>query len=225
MLRRLFVKDLRLNPHLFLGVIPFFAWVAYALQEDGAPLGMLTTVSALMGAATASTVAAREDRFHATALLASLPVTRATLVRSRYTLAGAAGAAAFVTVALLAALLPWSPHPLSAVFDLRLVMMAVVIVGASAGLLLPLALRFGLMGVVGFFAVLQVAGVGLFVLSSAFGLRGPLRAVFGGVESGILAIHARLADPAGALLALGAVAAALWVSYRASVWLVARRDL
>jgi hypothetical protein len=225
MLRRLFVKDLRLNPHLFLGVIPFFAWVAYALREDGAPLGMLTTVSALMGAATASTVAAREDRFHATALLASLPVTRATLVRSRYTLAAVAGAAAFVTVELLAALLPWSPHPRSALLDLRLVMMAVVIVGASAGLLLPLALRFGLMGVVGFFAVLQVAGVGLFVLSSAFGLRGPLRAVFGGVESGILALHARLADPAGAALALAAVAAALWVSYRASVWLVARRDL
>ena len=225
MLRRLFVKDLRLNPHLFLGVIPFFAWVAYALREDGAPLGMLTTVSTLMGAATASTVAAREDRFHATALLASLPVSRATLVRSRYTLAAAAGAAAFITAELLAALLPWSSHPLSAVLDLRIVMMAVVTVGLSAGLLLPLALRFGLMGVVGFFAVLQVAGVGLFVLSSAFGLRGPMRAVFGGVESGILALHARLADPVGAALALAAVAAAAWVSYRASVWLVARRDL
>lgn len=225
MLRKLFIKDLRLNPHLVLGVIPFFAWVAYALREDGAPLGMLTTVSALMGAATASTVAAREDRFHATALLASLPVTRATLVRSRYTLAAAAGGAAFVTAELLAALLPWSSHPLSAVLDLRVVMMAVVIVGLSAGLLLPLALRFGLMGVVGFFAILQVAGLGLFALSSVFGLRGPLRAVFGGVESGILALHARLADPAGAALAFAAVAAAAWVSYRASVWLVARRDL
>lgn len=225
MLRRLFVKDLRLNPHLFWGVLPFFAWIAYAVREDGAPVGMLTTVSALMGAATASTVAAREDRFHATALLASLPVARTTLVLSRYALAAAAGAAAFATAALLAAILPWSPHAVSAIFDARSVLMAVVFVGASAGLLLPLALRFGLMGVVGFFAVLQVAGIGLFVLSSVFGLRGPLRAVFGGLESGIVAIHGRLADPAGAALTLGAVAAALWVSYRASVWLVARRDL
>ncbi|MCK7523965.1 MAG: ATP-binding cassette domain-containing protein [Ignavibacteriales bacterium] len=41
----LFVKDLRLNPHVFWGALPFFAWVAYALREDGAPVGMLTAVS------------------------------------------------------------------------------------------------------------------------------------------------------------------------------------
>ena len=114
MLRRLFFKDLRLNPHLFWGALPFFAWVAYALREDGAPVGMLTAVSGLMGAATASTIAAREDRFHATALLASLPVPRSTLVLSRYVLGLAAGAAAFAVAATLAALLPWSPHGLAA---------------------------------------------------------------------------------------------------------------
>ena len=225
MLRRLFVKDLQLNPHLFWGVLPFFAWIAYAVRDDGAPVGMLTTVSALMGAATATTVAAREDRFHATALLASLPVARTTLVLSRYALAAAAGGAAFLTAALLAALLPWSPHPMSAIFDARSVLMAVVFVGASTALLLPLALRFGLVGVVGFFAVLQVAGVGLFFLSSAFGLREPMRAVFGGAESLIKSLYASLSAPGVAVLVLAAVAGAGWLSYRASVWLVARRDL
>jgi hypothetical protein len=225
MLRKLFLKDLRLNPHLVFGVLPFFAWVAYALREDGAPVGMLTTISALMGAATASTVAAREDRFHATALLASLPVARRTLVLSRYALAAAAGGAAFVTAALLAALLPWSPHPLSVIFDPRSVLMAVVFVGASAAFLLPLALRFGLVGVVGFFAALQVGGVGLFFLSTAFGLRAPMRAVFGGVEASIRALYASLSAPGVAILVLAAVAGAGWLSYRTSVWLVARRDL
>lgn len=225
MLRKLFVKDLQLNPHLFWGVLPFFAWIAYAVREDGAPVGMLTTISALMGAATASTVAAREDRFHATALLASLPVARRTLVLSRYALAAAAGGAAFVTAALLAAVLPWSPHPMSVIFDARSVLMAVVFVGASTALLLPLALRFGLMGVVGFFAVLQVAGVGLFFLSSVFGLREPMRAAFGGVESFILTLYASLSVPGLAALVLAAVAVAGWVSYWMSVWLVSRRDL
>lgn len=225
MLRKLFVKDLQLNPHLFWGVLPFFAWIAYAVREDGAPVGMLTTVSALMGAATAATVAAREDRFHATALLASLPVARTTLVLSRYALAAAAGGAAFVTAALLAALLPWSPHPMSAIFDARSVLMAIVFIGASTALLLPLALRFGLVGVVGFFAILQVGGVGLFFLSSAFGMREPMRAVFGGAESLIKNLYASLSAPGAAVLVLAAVAGAGWLSYRTSVWLVARRDL
>jgi hypothetical protein len=114
---------------------------------------------------------------------------------------------------------------MSAIFDARSVLMAVVFVGASTALLLPLALRFGLMGVVGFFAVLQVAGVGLFFLSSVFGLREPMRAAFGGVESSILTLYASLSVPGLAVLVLAAVAVAGWVSYWMSVWLVARRDL
>jgi hypothetical protein len=225
MLRSLLFKDLRLNPHLFWGAIPFFAWVAYALHEEGAPVGMLTAVSGLMGAATASTIAAREDRFHATALLASLPVPRSTLVLSRYVLGVAAGSAAFAVAAALAALLPWSPHGLAAILDVRSVMMAFVVIGTAVAVLLPAALRFGLVGVVGLFAALQVAGVGLFFVSSTFGYRQPLRLVFGSVESGILALHARLSDAGFAALVAAALAVMLWASYRASVWLVGRRDL
>ena len=224
MLRRLFFKDVRLNPHLFWGALPFFAWVAYALREDGAPIGMLTAVSGLMGAATASTIAAREDRFHATALLASLPVPRSTLVLSRYVLGLAAGAAAFTVAAALAALLPWSPHGLAAL-GLRSVMMAVVVVVVAVAVLLPAALRFGLVGVVGLFAALQVAGVGLFLVSNAFGDRQPMRLVFGRIASAILALHERLADAGFAALVAAALACVLWASYRASVWLVGRRDL
>lgn len=224
MLRRLFFKDLRLNPHLFWGALPFFAWVAYALREDGAPVGMLTAVSGLMGAATASTIAAREDRFHATALLASLPVPRSTLVLSRYVLGLAAGAAAFAVAAALAALLPWSPHGLAAL-GMRSIMMAVVVVGAAVAVLLPAALRFGLVGVIGLFAALQVAGAGLFFISSTFGYRQPTRLVFGRIESAILALHERLADAGFAALVAAALVCVLWASYRASVWLAGRRDL
>ena len=225
MLRRLFMKDVRLNPHLFWGAVPFFVWVAYALHEDGAPVGMLTVVSGVMGATTAATVAAREDRFHATALLASLPVPRETLVLSRYVLAVAAGAAAFLVAAVLAAMLPWSSHSLGTIFDPRTVVMALVIVGSGIAVLLPMALRFGLVGVVAFFAVLQVAGVGLFFIASMFGLRQPMRLVFGSLDSGLHALHASFADPGASALALIVLAGALWVSYRLSIWLTTRRDL
>jgi hypothetical protein len=225
MLRRLFFKDLRLNPHLFWGSVPFFVWIAYALGEGGAPIGMLTVVSSLMGAMTAATVAAREDRFHAIALLASLPVPRATLVLSRYVLAAAAGVAAYGVAAALAALAPWSRHEIAAIFDPRTAMLALVIVGTSVAWLLPMALRFGLAGVVVFFGVLQVLGVGLYFLSSAFGYRQPMRAVFGGAESGLLALHARLSDPTVAAPVLLLVGALIWASYRTAVWTAGRRDL
>ena len=225
MLRKLFFKDVTLNPYLFWGAIPFFAWVAYALREDGAPVGMLTTVSGVMGAATASTIVAREDRFHATALLASLPVPRSALVFSRYVVALAAGAAAFAVAAALAALLPWSPHGLAAIFDVRSVMMALVVVGAAVAVLLPAALRFGLVGVIALFAALQGIGVGLFFISAAFGNRQPMRLVVGSIESGLLGLHARLADAGVAAVVLGLLAAVLWASSRMSVWLAGRRDL
>ena len=225
MLRKLFMKDLRLNPHLFWGAVPFFVWVAYALREDGAPVAMLTVVSGVMGATTAATVAAREDRFHATALLASLPVPRETLVLSRYVLAAAAGGAAFLAAAALAAMLPWSRHALGSIFDPRTVMMALVIVGSGIAVLLPMALRFGLVGVVAFFAVLQVAGVALFFISSMFGLRQPMRVVFGSVDAGLRALHASFAGAGASALALVVLAGALWASYWLSVWLTTRRDL
>jgi hypothetical protein len=225
MLRKLFLKDLQLNPHLFWGAVPFFVWVAYALREDGAPVGMLTVVSGVMGAATAATVAAREDRFHATALLASLPVPRETLVLSRYVLAAAAGAAAFLVAAALAATLPWSSHSLGAIFDLRTVTLALIIVGAGIAVLLPMALRFGLVGVVACLAVLQLLGIGVFIIASLFGLRQPMQLAFGGAARGLRALHASFADAGAVASALAVLAAVLWVSYRLSIWLTTRRDL
>lgn len=225
MLRKLFMKDLRLNPHLFWGAVPFFVWVAYALGEDGAPVGMLTVVSGVMGATTAATVAAREDRFRATALLASLPVPRETLVLSRFVLAIAAGTAAFLVAAVLAAALPWSVHSLGSIFDPRTAMLALVIVGAGIAVLLPMALRFGLAGVVAFFAVLQVAGIVLFFIASMFGLREPMRFVFGGVESGLRGLHASFAEPGASAAVLIVLAGTVWASYRLSIWLTTRRDL
>jgi hypothetical protein len=225
MLRKLFMKDLRLNPHLFWGAVPFFVWVAYALREDGAPVGMLTVVSGVMGATTAATVAAREDRFHATALLASLPVPRKTLVLSRYVLAAAAGAAAFLVAAVLAAMLPWSSHALGAIFDIRTATLALVIVGAGIAVLLPMALRFGLVGVVGCLAVLQLLGIGVFIIASLFGLRQPMQLVFGSAARGLRALHASFADAGAVASALAVMAGVMWVSYRLSIWLTTRRDL
>ena len=225
MLRNLLRKDLVLNRNLFWAVIPFFVFIAYALREDGAPIGMLTVVSAVMGSAMAATIAAREDKFHVTAMLLSLPVPRATLVWSRYAIALGAGACAFAVAAGLAAVLPWSTHRLADIFDIRTMGLAVVVIGLTVSTLLPVALRFGMLGVVGLLGVLQIGGIAMFMLSIYFNVRRPARVIFGGVEAAILALRDRLPEAGFAAVVLTAVAFAIWVSYRASLWLVSRRDL
>lgn len=225
MLRNLLRKDLVLNRNLFWAVIPFFVFIAYALREDGAPIGMLTVISAVMGSAMATTTAAREDKFHATALLLSLPVPRSTLVWSRYAIALGAGACAFAVAAGLAAILPWSTHRLADIFDIRTIGLAVVVIGLTVSALLPVALRFGMLGVVGLFGVLQIGGIAMFMLSIYFNVRRPARVIFGGVEAGILALRARLPELGFAVLVFAALALVVWISYRASLWLVSRRDI
>lgn len=225
MLRNLLRKDLVLNRNLFWAVIPFFVFIAYALREDGAPIGMLTVISAVMGSAMATTTAAREDKFHATALLLSLPVPRSTLVWSRYAVALGAGACAFAVAAGLAAILPWSTHRLADIFDIRTIGLAVVVIGLTVSALLPVALRFGMLGVVGLFGVLQIGGIAMFMLSIYFNVRRPARVIFGGVEAGILALRARLPELGFAVLVFAALALVVWISYRASLWLVSRRDI
>jgi len=103
--------------------------------------------------------------------------------------------------------------------------MALVVVGMSVAILLPAALRFGLVGVVALFAVLQVLGAGLYFASTAFGFQQPARLVFGSVESSLLAFHAHLSDGGVLALVLGLLGALLWASWRMSVWLAGRRDL
>ena len=79
-------KDVLLNGKQFWGLVPWFVWAAYALGQER--MGPLTAVSgAMIGALMTVTLGAREDKFHTTAVLASLPVTRRTFVQARYLLA------------------------------------------------------------------------------------------------------------------------------------------
>jgi hypothetical protein len=225
MLRSLIRKDLVLNRNLFWAAIPFFVWVAFALRDEGAPMGMLSVVSALMGSIMAATIATREDRFNATALLLSLPVPRSVLVWSRYAMALGAGGCAFAIAAGLAVGLPWSTHSLVEILDARTIMLAMVVIGLAVSLILPVALRFGSLGVIGLFGAVWIGGIVMIMLSAYSGIRRPAGVIFGGVESALLTLQTNLSDGGVFVLVIAAVALAVWASYRTSLWLAFRRDL
>lgn len=223
MLRNLLRKDLLMNARHFWGFAPFFLWVAYAVSEPGL-LEMNTLVAAFAGTLVATTVVAREDKFHATALLYSLPVRRREVVLSRYVVALLTGIVSFLIATTMAVVLPWSPHDLARIFDLRSVLFMLVLVGATIAVMMPFVLRFGLIGVMIFMLVFQVAGMVAFVLTAAFGRSNSLRPVIKAVEQTLTGLYHRLDTPLVAATAACVVAATIWMSYRLSVVMAERRD-
>ena len=224
MLRNALRKDVLLNGKQFWGLIPWFAWAAYALGQER--MGAMTAVSgALIGALMTVSICAREDKFHATAVLASLPVTRRTFVQARYLLAFVMGAAALVFVAGMAAVLPWSVQSTAQAFEPKTLLLGAAVAGVSVALLMPLAIRYGVLGVIGFFAVLQVVGIALLVLPGALGMKDVLKGIFRAAERGFIGWHAALGQPGPILETAVIVAIAIWMSFRVSVFLAERQEL
>jgi hypothetical protein len=224
MLRNAIRKDLLLNGKQFWGLVPWFVWAAYALGQEH--MGAMTAVSgALIGALMTVSICAREDKFGATAFLASLPVSRRSLVWARYVLALVTGAGSMAAVAAMSAVLPWSVQSVTEAFEPKTLLLGVTVAGVSVAMLMPLAIRFGVLGLLGFFAALQVAGIALLMLPAAFGMKDVLKGIFRAAEQGFIGLHGALDQPGTILQTAVIVAIAVWVSFQVSVLLVERQDL
>jgi hypothetical protein len=222
MLRKALRKDLLLNARHLWGILPWFLWVAYAMNEPDA--GRITAVcAAFIGSLLAATIGAREDKLRTTATLASLPVSRRVLVEARYVVAYGVGAATYLVVVVMAAALPWSVQRVAELVEIRTLLLTLVLASGAIAVLMPIVIRFGLVGVVAFLAVFQVLGIGLMVAFEFFGSRSGL-SVFSGIERGIVALHRGLDQPAVILQTLAVVGLAVWASYRVSAYLAERRE-
>lgn len=224
MLRNALRKDLLLNARHLWGVLPWFVWVAYALREPDA--GRMTAfAAAFIGSLMAVTIGAREDKLRTTATLASLPVGRRTLVQARFVTCYVVGAASYLVVAAMAVVLPWSVQRPADVFELRTLLLTLTLATMAVALLMPVVIRFGLIGVLIFLGSLQVLGVVLFVALEFFGARSAVHGIFGAIERGVIALHAGLGQPATIAEAAMIAGVSIWLSFRLSVVLAMRRDL
>jgi len=223
MLRNALRKDLLLNARHLWGILPWFLWVAYAMGEPDA--GRITAVgAAFVGALMATTIAAREDKLRTTATLASLPVSRGTLVEARYLVAYVVGAATYLVVVVMAAVLPWSVQRAAELVEPRTLLLTVTLAAAAIALMMPVVVRFGIVGVVLVLVALQLLGVAVMVAFEFFGSRSAV-GIFTSVERGIVALHRGLDQPLVILETAAVVALSTWLSFRLSVFLAERRDL
>ena len=155
MLRNALRKDLLLNARHLWGILPWFLWVAYAMSEPDA--GRITAVgAAFIGALMAATIAAREDKLRTTATLASLPVSRRTLVEARYLVAYIVGAATYLVVVVMAAALPWSVQRAAELVEARTLLLTLTLASMAIALLMPVVIRYGLLGVMVFLGAFQL---------------------------------------------------------------------
>jgi len=224
MLRNALRKDLLLNARHLWGILPWFVWVAYAMSEPD--MGRMTAVGAgFIGSLMATTIVAREDKLRTSATLASLPVSRRTLVQARYVVAYVVGTATYLVVAAMAAMLPWSVQDSAELFEVKTVLLAVTLASMAIALLMPVVLRFGLVGVLVFLGAFQVVGVVLFVALEFFGIRSGARLFFGTIERGVVALYSGLGQAGPIVETAVIVGISVWLSFRLSVVLAERREL
>jgi hypothetical protein len=201
------------------GVLAFMAsW------EEGASPGTLAFFSGIMMAFVPVMIVTREDKFQAMALGCSLPVTRETIVRSRYVLSVTSAVGGIFLAFVVSALAPTSQLGLGALFRPAVVLQAVATTTLVISLLLPFTLRFGALGLILVLAGSQVFGiVALTVVKISESSAD--RRFLDSIVHGVRQVHT-WAGPGGFYLLLVLfLALVLLVSYALSVWVFRRREL
>jgi len=141
----------------------------------------------------AATMGAREDKLRTTATLASLPVSRRTLVAARYVVAYAVGLATYLAVVLMAAALPWSVQRAADLVDTRTLLLTLTLASGAIAALMPVVVRYGCSASS---CSWRLPGAGhrrdggVRVLRVAVGI-----GVFTAIEHGIVALHGGLDRP------------------------------
>ncbi|MGE5357650.1 MAG: ABC-2 transporter permease [Bacteroidales bacterium] len=227
---KLLRKDLILNRRMLAISYGFWSvlWLGLPMRDIGKDfsLGMWAGLVSVACAFLPIMTVSREDKFKASSLSCSLPVTRRDIVASRY-IGGwlLALAAAAVAVGAMLLLLSIRSQPLVDVAP-TLPLKLLGIIGILIALMMPFVLRFGVGGVIGLLVALQVVGILTLLASALFG-GGPVPALESAVRGAIDAargLRRAVGTAAFSLVALSAVAALNVASYRLSVLIYRKRE-
>lgn len=218
-------KDLIMNrTALVFNLVILVAFLTFMSSwEEGASTGAFAFFAGIMMAFVPVMIVTREDKFNAMALGCSLPVSRKTIVGARYLLGVGSSVLGVFLALVVGSLTPTSRLGVSELFRLGVVLHALSVTTLALALLLPFTLRFGARGLILALASSQVFGiVALTVVKTT---RSSVdQALVGSIIQGVADLHARLGGTGFYLLLLTLLAAVLWCSYLASVWVFQKRE-
>ena len=222
LVRRDLILDRRmvgLNFVMYLIMGPVFM----ALMAE-APVKILAGWAGIVGAMIPLSLVGREDKFKTATLTCSLPVTRDTVVASRY-VGGwvlALGGGLAILAACYGTFLAGLGHPVGGWGGALLV--GFVTIGLIMAGLLPFTMRFGLVGLIGFLVFTQVLGIVAFLSAALFGGHGMLRKLIGGVAGAVKALQEPLGPVGYDLFLVAAVVVLNVASFFLSRWIYRRRE-
>jgi hypothetical protein len=225
-MRRVIKKDLILNRNVILINMSVFAAALafFAVWPEAFSPRAYAGFSSLMVSFVPISIVTREDKVRAMALGCSLPVSRRTIVKARYSLALTLALAGVVGAFLLGVFVPFSKFALEDLFAPGPILVGLAGMILIQSFLLPFTLRFGVQGVMIFLIASQILGVVLLTIVKVTGSVADVRLV-----DGIVAFLARLHQAVGpvgfSVLLAAALLGLLGVSYLVSVRIFERREL
>jgi len=229
MLHKLLMREWILTRRTLLAIVGIYlVFQAYFVCRASSPRQFLI-FAAVYASFLTLTLFLREDKFRATAWTCTLPVSRRDLVQARFLGAWIFVAGNLSLALALAAVMPGSAVRVAAVLEPATLFLAATAVTTVLALMLPFAIRFGLLGVMIFLVSIQLLGSAVLVIAVYSRGRAPSTGILaGGMEvltEGLVALRSSLSPPVFYLAAALALIAVNWLGYRLAVGLFRRREL
>jgi hypothetical protein len=217
--------DLLLNRMVvYIYTLMLTAYLVWLCTAVGSPTLYMIAACVMVGMVPMSIVA-REDKFKASALSCSLPVTRLQVVRTRYVSSWLFMLAGLAWALLPVVLIPGSKLSVGQILHAdRLSVAAVMLTLLMAGLM-PFILRFGMLGLMIFLVAAQLLGLVSFLVGALAAGGSGVRGLIVAVIRNVSALRDGLGSPGFYLLVLGVALLLNYLSYRISVAVFRRRDL
>jgi hypothetical protein len=229
MLHKLMLREWILLRRALVSIMGIYiAFEAYFVCRASTPRQYLIFAAAYASLIT-MTLFLRDDRFQATSWSCTLPVRRKDLVQARFVGAWIFAAGAVAMSILLTVVMPWSRVRPGATFEPATLFLTAFTITIVLAIALPFAIRFGFLGVMIFFVVLQILGSALLLVAVKTSRRpNPSRGLLsGGVEAltEVLVTTRDILSPPAFYLALVLFLFVLnWFGYRLAVALFQRRE-
>jgi ABC-type transport system involved in multi-copper enzyme maturation permease subunit len=224
-MRNLILKDLILNKkYLILIGVLILLYIALSFPRIDNPkvdIIFITFLSFILPL----TIFTREYKFKAAVTSSSLPATRKQIVLARYVL----GWLLMITFYVLAmtVILAFPGHKLGPadLFNARTIFLALALMTLYFSILMPLLIRFGMVGFFVFLISMQVLGIITLVLTSEKLLKLNIKAWVAAINNAFMSLNARLGTPGYYAFLLAMMLLLSLGSFVCSVFVFKRKDL
>jgi ABC-type transport system involved in multi-copper enzyme maturation permease subunit len=224
-MRNLILKDLILHRKFLLLVGGLYgAWMGYFGSRMGS-LRVSIFLSTFLSCIIPLMIFTREDKFKAASVSCSLPVTRKQIVLSRYILSWALMLIVYALIVLIAVVIPGGKVKAGDLLSTNAIFLALALLALFFSILMPLLVRFGMVGMFVFLIGMQVLGAVLLFLAARKILPFSLKDILASIGRALASLNAHLGGPGYYLVLFGAMLVLSAASFSLSVFLFQRKDL